>query len=126
MAFTIPFDMSFPVSSMVFLAVDCLLVMVAIIVSDMIISHGIEIKKVVIMSLIAYIFAPIFGSLLSPYIAIQIPYLLPLLFWIIVGEFLLNDLELKKRALVAALGFIIYLLMTYIGISTMIVYFLRI
>lgn len=121
MAFIFPFDLAFPVSSIITELINCLLVVFAVILADYVISHGIEFKRILILSIVGYFFAPIFGYFVSPYLPIYIPYLLPIIFWAIAGEIILRDYDRKHRAMVAVLGYIIFLAMTFLNVNTMLI-----
>ena len=87
--------------------------------ANLLVEHGIEIKRIIPMALIAYFVTPIVGSLIAPSIPI-ISYLLPLVIWVILGEIILTDIEVKKKALIAALGYAIFFVLTYINLQGLI------
>jgi hypothetical protein len=125
------FDLAFPVSSVISGLVNCVLVIASILLADFVINHHIELKNIVIMSLVAYFIGPIFadlvGSLLPLYVPYLISYILPLLFWIIAGEIILKDysLTLEKKATIAALGFIIFIIMSFLQVQMLLISMLR-
>ncbi len=91
-----------------------LVAFVALVISDKFIAHGIEAKKLLIISIVALFVAPLAGSLLSSYVLIPLyihAYLLPLAIWIILGEILLSEDRMTKLK-VAAVGWVVYLLLS--------------
>ncbi|MCD6092849.1 MAG: hypothetical protein J7J38_02415 [Candidatus Aenigmarchaeota archaeon] len=115
----IPFDITAPVSSTISLLVECVVITISLSLANLLVEHGIEIKRIIPMALIAYFVTPIVGSLIAPSIPI-ISYLLPLVIWVILGEFILTDIEVKKKALIAALGYAIFFVLTYINLQGLI------
>lgn len=129
MAFVFPFDLAFPISSILTEVINCILVVFAVILADYVISHGIELKRILILSVVGYFFAPIFGFLLIPYLPLYVPYyfvyLLPLIFWAIAGEIILQDYDRKNRIMIAILGYIIFLAMVFLNVNTMLIMLIR-
>jgi len=115
----IPFDITAPVSSTISLLIECVVITISLSLANLLVEHGIEIKRIIPMALIAYFVTPIIGSLIAPSIPI-ISYLLPLVIWVILGEIILTDIEVKKKALIAALGYAIFFVLTYINLQGLI------
>jgi len=115
----IPFDITAPVSSTISLLIECIVITISLSLANLLVEHGIEIKRIIPMALIAYFVTPIVGSLIAPSIPI-ISYLLPLVIWVILGEIILTDIEVKKKALIAALGYAIFFVLTYINLQGLI------
>ena len=118
---TIPFDIAFPVASITALIVESALITLAIALADFAISHGIELKRILMMSGLAYLLVPIVGSLLGSYLPALTIYLLPLLVWVILGEIFLKELDFRKKAIVAGLGYIIFLIFGIIQLPGIII-----
>jgi hypothetical protein len=77
------------------------------------------------MAIAAYFLAPILmGVLIIAGIAlpsILALYVIPLIVWIILGEVLLSSIsDRKKRLEVAVVAFVIYTILTFIGVPVMI------
>ena len=100
--------------------VSAVLAFIAIVVSDKLISHNIDAKKSFIMALIALFivfviefYYPLYKLGFVPAIA-SIPYmasiLLPLVFWIGLGEGLLSS-DRKTKLKVSVIAFIVYIVL---------------
>jgi hypothetical protein len=96
--------------------VSALLAFVAIVVSDKVISHSIEPKKSLIMSLIALFIIPILATLVIGFVPalLSIPFvasiIIPLIFWIILGEALLSADRMTKLK-VTVVAFVVYIIL---------------
>ncbi len=96
--------------------ISALLAFIAIVVSDKVISHSIDAKKSLIMALIALFIVPIAATFIlgSAPVLLAIPYfasiLLPLLFWIGLGEALLKS-DRKTKLKVTVVAFIVYIIL---------------
>ena len=111
-----PFDLTNPVSSLISLVVETVIIVMAISLANVIITHGINIKRIFVMALLAYLLTPIVGYFLVSFLP-AIPYLLPLIVWIVLGELILKDIDFKKKAIVAAIGYVIFIILSFIGFS---------
>jgi len=111
-----PFDLTNPVSSLISLVVETVIIVMAISLANVIITHGINIKRIFVMALLAYLLTPIVGYFLVSFLP-AIPYLLPLIVWIVLGELILKDIDFKKKAIVAAIGYVIFIILGFIGLS---------
>lgn len=96
--------------------VSALLAFIAIIISDKVLSHNISPKKSLIMALIALFIVPIVSVFILGFIPsiASIPYIasiiIPIIFWIGLGEALLNS-DRKTKLKVAAVAFIVYIIL---------------
>ncbi len=96
--------------------VSAILAFIAIVASDKLISHSIDAKKSLIMALIALFIVPIAATFVLGFIPVlaSIPYigsiLLPLVFWIGLGEGLLSS-DRKTKLKVAVVAFIVYIIL---------------
>lgn len=89
--------------------VNVLIIFVALVIADKVIAHSVDVKRLLVMALIAFFLAPIVGSLIASYIAI--PYLgliLPLVIWIILGELLIKEADMKTKLKVVVVAFVVY------------------
>ena len=89
--------------------VNVLIIFLALVIADKIIAHNAGVKRLLIMALIAFFLAPILGSLIAGYVAI--PYvglILPLVVWIILGELLIKEADMKTKLKVVVVAFVIY------------------
>src|SRR3989344_8023122 len=95
--------------------ISAVLAFVAIMVSDKIISHSADPKKSFIMALIALFIVPIAATFVLGFVPalLSIPYfasiLLPLVFWIGLGEALLAS-DRKTRLKVTVIAFAVYII----------------
>lgn len=93
--------------------VSMLIIFAALVIADKIIAHSVDAKRLLIMSVIAFFVAPIVGSLIAGYIAIPfIGYILPLIVWIILGELLIKEADMKTKLKVIIVAFIVYILLS--------------
>lgn len=108
------------VGGVVGLLVEVLIIWIAVMVADKIIAHQIEAKHSLILAALAYFLAP----LILAFAAISIPFagiIVPLLVWIVLGELLLRGSgDFKARLKVAAVAFMIYLILTILSVPAII------
>ncbi|MBI2172891.1 MAG: hypothetical protein HYT73_01625 [Candidatus Aenigmarchaeota archaeon] len=96
--------------------ISAALAFIAIVVSDKLISHNIDAKKSFIMALIALFIVPIVATFVLGFVpaVASIPYmasiLLPLVFWIGLGEGLLSS-DRKTKLKVSVIAFIVYIVL---------------
>lgn len=122
----LPFDFQFPLSGIVSLIINWAVITISLVLANYAISHQIDIKKIPIMGIVAYVLSPIFTSILNPFVPLEVSYILPLILWIILGEFMLKEeMDLKKRALIAVLGYIIFISLSYLNIQMFLAMMLR-
>lgn len=89
--------------------INVLIIFLALVIADKVIAHNINVKRLLIMALIAFFLTPIVGSLIAGYIAI--PYLgliLPLIVWVILGELLIKEADMKTKLKVVVVAFVVY------------------
>src|SRR5687768_12610621 len=102
------------VASVLATLVSALVAFVALVISDKFIAHGIETRRLAIISIAALFIAPIAGTLISSYLLVPLyiaAYLLPLAIWIILGEFLLTN-DRMTNFKVAAIGWVVYIILS--------------
>ncbi|MFH1421053.1 MAG: hypothetical protein ABIG30_03790 [Candidatus Aenigmatarchaeota archaeon] len=104
------------------LAITAILMIIAIVIADYIISHNTNIKHSAIMAFGAYFLTPLIISaigLAGYFDRLVALYVIPLVVWIILGELLLKA-DAKKKAVIAIIAFAIYAVMNYFGVPFMI------
>jgi len=97
------------------LGVQILIIWIVVVLADKIIAHQIEAKRSLILAVLAYFLSPLvlaFGGIVIPFAGIFIP----LIVWIILGEVLLRGFGAMVRLKVAAIAFVIYLILNMIGV----------
>jgi len=102
------------------LLVQILIIWVVVMLADKIIAHQMQAKHSLILAVLAYFLSP----LVLAFAAISIPFagiIIPLIVWIVLGEILLRGYGgAKARLKVAAIAFVIYLVLNYAGVPGMI------
>jgi hypothetical protein len=102
------------------LLVQILIIWVVVMLADKIIAHQMQAKHSLILAILAYFLSP----LVLAFAAISIPFasiIVPLIVWIVLGEILLRGYGgAKARLKVAAIAFVIYLVLNYAGVPGMI------
>ena len=89
--------------------VNVLIIFLALVIADKVIAHNVNVKRLLIMALIAFFLAPIIGSLIAGYVAIPyIGLILPLIVWIILGELLIKEADMKTQLKVVVVAFVVY------------------
>ncbi len=105
-------DLTLPISMPLAFAylVNTLIAFVAVVLSDRIISHEIEIKHAMIISIVALFVAP----MLAPYIGVVdrgLAILLSFVVWVILGELMLTS-DRGTKFKVLAIAFVTYYLLS--------------
>ena len=100
------------------LLVQILIIWVVVILADKVIEHKMEAKRSLILAVLAYFLSPlVLGFVSIPYAAIFIP----LVVWIALGEVLFRKQgTVVSRLKVAAIAFVIYLILNFAGVPGMI------
>jgi len=112
------FSFAYPVSSVVSLLIETFLVAAAISLSSAVIAHRIEFKRIIIMAVLAYFLTPLICGMIN---VVAIPFVMPLLIWIVLGEVMLKDIDVKKKAMVAILAYVIFLAATLLGLQSAVI-----
>jgi hypothetical protein len=125
--FVAPFPLS--IGGAISMFIEAIIVFIVLLVVDELIIHQLEIKKSFILalalSLVSYFVIPVIIAYV-PFIS-AIPfafYIIPLIVWIILGEILLSG-EMKQKLMVAVIAFVVYTILTFIGLPMMISGFIR-
>ncbi|MBI4894981.1 MAG: hypothetical protein HY831_00675 [Candidatus Aenigmarchaeota archaeon] len=117
------------ISGVIWLLLKTLLIFVALVLSDKVLSHEMNTKHILIMAFLVAFIVPIIVTLLLPYIAMPagfgqiLFYGLPLLMWIVFGEVLLGG-DFKEKITVAFIAFAIFTALDLIGIQAIIMSFI--
>ena len=103
------------------LLVQILIIWVVVMLADKVIAHQIQAKHSLILAVLAYFLSP----LVLAFAAIPIPFagiIVPLIVWIVLGEILLRGYSggAVARLKVAAIAFVIYLILNMVGVPGMI------
>jgi hypothetical protein len=122
------FGIPLTIGGIIGLLIDAIIVTIVIIISDKIIAHGIEAKHAFIMAFASYFLAIIlmlglaFANIVLP--SLLAVYIIPLLVWVVLGELLLKSADRKKRLEVAVVAFVIYTILTFVGVPAMLYSFI--
>lgn len=106
------------------LLIQSLITAAVIVLSDKIIAHEMDIKHAFMMSIGAYFAVPLImlgvaaGGIQLP--SVVTLYIVPLLAWIVLGEILLKA-DTVTKAKVAAVAFIVYTVLQFVGVVGIIV-----
>ncbi len=98
------------VGGMIGLLINVIIITAVLVIIDRIIAHEMTIKKSFVMAVVAYLFVPIilsFANIAIPFAG----YIIPLIIWIALGQFLLKG-TVKNKAVVAAVAFLVYIILT--------------
>ena len=103
------------------LLVQILIIWVVVMLADKVIAHQIQAKHSFILAVLAYFLSPLvlaFGGISIPFAGI----IIPLIVWIVLGEVLLRGYSggAVMRLKVAAIAFVIYLILNMVGVPGMI------
>ena len=106
------------IGGVISLVVQVLIIWIVVMLADKVIAHEIEAKRSAILAFLAYFLSP----LVLVFVTIPIPFVglfAPLIVWVVLGELLLSG-DRVSRLKVAAVAFVIYLLLNLVGIPGMI------
>ncbi len=99
--------------------VNSMLAFMVVVLSDKVISHNLELKRASIVSGVALFITPVVGALVAGYTALPLylsgilfAYVLPLLVWIVLGEFLLKS-DMKTKLKVMVIAFVAYIVLSF-------------
>lgn len=107
------------IGGVIALLVQILIIWIVVVLADKVIAHQIHAKRALILAVLAYFVSPLILGLA----AISIPFagiIVPLVVWIILGEILLRGVSVGGKLKVAALAFVIYLILNFAGVPGMI------
>lgn len=108
------------VAGIVGLLVSTAVIFIAILLSDAIIGHEMEMKQILVMSFLAYFLTPLAQALLARYIPVVGFVLMPLLVWFVLGQIILKK-DAVTNMKIAVVAFIIYQILLYTKIVSIIV-----
>ncbi|MFH0948982.1 MAG: hypothetical protein V1802_00670 [Candidatus Aenigmatarchaeota archaeon] len=117
-----PFGIPLSVGYYIGLLVDALIVFVVLIIADKLVAHNFEIKRTLILAIVALFLTPIITSFIGT--AITLPsfvfiYILPLIVWIVLGEILLKEAGIMAKLKVIVIAFVVWTILNYAGIPGM-------
>ena len=119
MGVPIPFDLAQPVASTVNILVQTAVTIIAIMIADAVIEHGVELKNIAILAFVSYFVTPIVGYFLAGILP-AITLILPVIVWVILSELLLKGVSsAKNRAIIAILGYAIFLILQMVGVAAL-------
>ena len=110
------------IGGIISLLLTTVIIFVAIVLSDKILSHEMDTKHVLIMSFLCAFIVPLITSLVTSFISFpagfsQIFFFgMPLVSWIILGEILLEG-DFKQKIIVAFIAFAIFTALQMFGIA---------
>ncbi len=114
------FDAILPTSfgSILGLLINTLVAFIAIVVSNGVIAHNIDIKHSFIMAIVALFVAPIIVAFLSLGVYLSL-FIIPLIVWIILGEVLLSADKMTKLKVVI-IAFVVYTILNFVGLPSIV------
>lgn len=116
----VAFPIPLTVGGILGILVQALLAFVVILIVDALMTRELQVKRVLIMALVALFAVPLIISnigLSLPWY--MIAYILPLIVWIILSEILLKG-DLKTKFLIAVVAFAVFIAVDFIGVAGMI------
>lgn len=99
------------------LLINVVIITIVLAVADKVLAHEMSLKKSFIMALVAYMVVPIILS--AAEISFEFSgYIIPLVVWVVLGQFLLKGGH-KKKLIAAAVAFIVWIILFAIGVPGM-------
>jgi hypothetical protein len=99
------------------LLINVVIITIVLAVADKVLAHEMSLKKSFIMALVAYLVVPIILS--AAEISFEFSgYIIPLVVWVVLGQFLLKGGH-KKKLIAAAVAFIVWIILFAIGVPGM-------
>lgn len=96
--------------------INAIIAFIVIMLVNKIVAHNFDVKRVFILAIIALFVIPVISLYALSYANIGIPYIgtfiIPLIFWIILGEILLKGAGVMTKLKVIVIAFIVYELLT--------------
>ena len=103
------------VGSVVVLLVNSLIAFIALFIADKVIAHNVAVKRLFIMSIVGLFLTPIVAAVVLSSIVLPglvSAYVLPLLVWIVLGEILIKEADIKTKLKVVVVAFAVYILLS--------------
>ncbi|MBI3190270.1 hypothetical protein HYZ41_01050 [archaeon] len=96
------------------LLINVVIITIVLALADKFLAHEMSFKKSFIMAIIAYLAVPII--LAASGISFEFSgYIIPLIIWIVLGQFLLKGGH-KKKLIAAAVAFIVWIILMFAGV----------
>lgn len=90
--------------------INAVIITVVLVIVNRIIAHDMTIKNSFIMAIVAYLFVPLILAYANVTFVFA-GYLIPLIIWVALGQFLLKG-NVKNKAFVAIVAFLVYIVLT--------------
>src|SRR3989338_6686729 len=106
------------VGGFIALLINVIIISVILTLTDKVLAHEMSFKNSLIMALVAYLVVPLiisFANISFPFSG----YIIPLVIWIALGEVLLKGGR-KGKLIAAAVAFVIYLVLMFVGVTGLI------
>ncbi len=107
--------------------ISAIIVWIILIIVNKIIAHNVGAKRAFILAFVALFITPIAASFIATAVALPALvaiYVIPLIVWIILGEALLKGGTVKQKLKVIVVAFVVYIILTMIGVQSMIAQFM--
>ena len=105
----------FSVAGIVALLVNTVIAFIALVIADKLIAHNIDAKRLFIIAFVALFLTPIVGALLLSSLALPAVvsgYLFPFIVWLILGELLIKEADMKTKLKVVVVAFVVWIILS--------------
>jgi len=103
------------VGGVVAVLVNTVIAFVALVIADKLIAHNIDAKRLFIIAFVALFLTPIVGALLLSSLALPAVvsgYLFPFIVWLILGELLIKEADMKTKLKVVVVAFVVWIILS--------------
>ena len=100
------------VGGVVVLLVDSVIAFLALVIADKMIAHNVNPKRLFIISIVSLFLTPIVAGVLPTLPGLVSAYLLPLIVWLVLGELLIKEADMKTKLKVVVVAFIAYIILS--------------
>lgn len=97
------------------LLINAVIAFLALVIADKLIAHNVNAKRLFIISLVALFLTPIVAGIALSYAALPslvAAYVLPLIVWLVLGELLIKEADMKTKLKVVVVAFAVYIILS--------------
>lgn len=123
----IPFEMTMPISGIVYMLIVTFVVTLLVAGSGKIVSHGMGIKHIFMLSLVSYAITLIVLSSIAKYLPFQTEfiYIAPFIVWFVVGKFVIKTYGTSSLLVSGFIGYAIFMLMTLMKVNLLVAQYIH-
>ena len=103
------------VGGVITLLVNSVIAFIALVIADKLIAHNVDPKRLFIISIVSLFLTPIVAGIVLSYAALPslvAAYLLPLIVWLVLGELLIKEADMKTKLKVVVVAFVVYIVLS--------------